>query len=138
MKKVFIDTSVLLSASRSIYGASYLLLALCRKKIIQGYISKTVIFEAKKNSDKVLDEKGKNRLNAHLLRSNFVILDKPTDTSLAFWCKIIRQKDAHVLACAHSAKVDHIVTLDDADFFKKEVRDAIYPVKISRPSDLVR
>lgn len=138
MKKVFIDSSVLLSASRSPHGAAFALISLFRKKKLSGYISQVVRQEIYDNTDKALDQTGKRRLNVHLLSSHLTVTNSPTVESIRKWERVINKKDAHIVASAVAAQVDYIVTLDKNDFSSSLLRKAIEPIKIVQPIELVR
>jgi putative PIN family toxin of toxin-antitoxin system len=138
MKKVFIDSSVLLSASRSAHGAAFALISLFRKKKLSGYISQVVRKEIYNNTDKALDQIGKRRLNIHLLSSHLTVINTPSVESIRKWEKVINKKDAHIIASAVTAQVDYIVTLDKNDFSSPLLRKAIEPIKIVQPIELVR
>ncbi len=138
MKKVFIDSSVLLSASRSTHGAAFALVSLFRKKKLSGYISQVVRKEIYDNTDKALDQIGKRRLNIHLLSSHLTVINTPSVESIRKWEKVINKKDAHIIASAVTAQVDYIVTLDKNDFSSSLLRRAIDPIQIVQPIELVR
>ncbi len=54
MTTIFIDTSVLLSAAQSTIGASAIIVAHCKKRVIKGVISQYVIAAAVKNKVNIL------------------------------------------------------------------------------------
>ncbi len=138
MKKVFIDTSVLLSASMSTHGTAATVMSLCRKRKLLGYISQSVRKEIQRNVDRILDQTGKRRLNAHLLSSHLSFLNSPSEEQTHKWENVINKKDAHIIASSVAAQVDYIVTLDKKDFSSPLLRKAIEPIKILQPIELVR
>lgn len=136
MRTIFIDSSVLFSASKSRTGASTLLMAYCRKGIIQGYVSIYVIAEVKKNISKETDQKVKQRLNSVLNQSKLKIVN-PTQEEIKISSTLIKEKDAPILSAALKSRVDYLITLDRKDFMRPKLRKAVKPMEILTPKDLV-
>ncbi len=133
MKTVFIDSSVLFSACSSLSGASAQILVLCRKKKLQGYISKYVVAECKKNIAKKLDQKAKQRLNMYLLQFDLKTVSEPTEQEIKICEEVIKSKDAPILAAAIKSKAMVLVTLDKKDFMIAKVRNHIQPTLLFTP-----
>jgi predicted nucleic acid-binding protein len=122
MKKVFIDSSVLVAACASFTGASAYILSQTKQKKIKSYISADVIGEAKKNVFLKLDEKGKGRLDEYLNEIDFRIVSSPTPYEIAICEKYIFPKDAPILAAAIKTKCAYLITLDRKHFFQPQAR----------------
>ena len=109
--KVFADTSVLISALNSPFGASCFILTLFKLKQIELIISKTVVEEAKN----VIENKFPDLKNKFV---NFLFLDKPkiikraSKNKVLKIFKIIKTEDAPILADALNSKADFLITLD--------------------------
>jgi len=91
MKKVFIDSSVLVAASASKNGASALILGLCRKERIKGFVSLDVIKEAQKNVNLKLGPLEKERLTYYLKKANLYLLPDPEVESI-YECEAVIKK----------------------------------------------
>lgn len=111
---------------------------LCKKGTIQGYISRYVIFEAKKNATLLLDQKEKKRLNFLLLQCHMVIVDEPSDKDIRRFATVIERKDSPILAVAEFARVDYLLTLNTKDFMGEEVKKSMKPIHIVTPKDFLK
>lgn len=138
MKKVFLDSSVLVAACASKSGASALILGFCRQKKIQALVSLDVVGEARKNVSLKLGNLGLLRLAYYLRWANLVLTPNPTVEEIAVCENYIEAKDAPILASAIKSKVAYVVTLDRKHFFKELVIDFVKPMKIITPGDWVR
>lgn len=134
MITVFIDTSVLLSACLSKTGASAFILGFCRKNKIKGLISKYVLSELKRNTEK-LDQAGKRRLNFYILQSNLHIEEDPTLEEIKACQEVINSKDSSILATARQCKVEYLITHNIKDFLLPKVKNFAKPMTILTPRD---
>ncbi len=121
MKKVFIDTSVLIAACKSKIGASSYVLMLCKKGLIQGYISRYVIYESKKQQ--FLSQIEKKRLNYFLLQCNLHIAPEADESVVHRYSRYIESKDAPILAAATNASIEYLVTFNTKDFMTKKLKE---------------
>jgi predicted nucleic acid-binding protein len=137
MISIFIDSSVLFTACQSKTGASALILDLCRKKKLKGYISKYVIFETKKNISLKLDQKAKQRFNNYILQAKLIIVEDPTNEEVKSAKKIISEKDAVILSGAKKSRVDFLLTFNSRDFFKTQVQKFLKPGRTISPKDFI-
>ena len=128
MYTVFLDTSVLISASLSHKGASFQILELCKGGFINGIISHSVVKEAKDvTRRKILKNVASVDLLIKKSRLKVKKLKDPHLTKRAeSW--ISDKGDVHVLVAASLAKVDYLITLD--------VRDYIWDASVSKKSGL--
>lgn len=138
MKKVFLDSSIIISASASIYGASAYILGLGRIRQIEVYVSPEVLREAKKNIESKLDLDCIKRFLYYSQLAN-LRLEPEADTESIRECqKYIHTKDAPILAAAIISPAEYIITLDRKHFLQKEVEDFVKQKIISSPGDFVR
>lgn len=137
MKKVLLDSSVLFSASQSRSSISAIILALCHRHKLQGFVSPYIIAEIKRNAASKLDQKAKQRLNIYLLQAKLK-LTTPTQEEIAVYAKIIKPKDAHVLAAARKCGANYLITLDTHDFMITKVKKFLEPIKIITPKDFLK
>ncbi|MDP4011204.1 MAG: PIN domain-containing protein [Candidatus Roizmanbacteria bacterium] len=137
MKRIFLDSSVLIAAVGSKSGASARILTYCRKQIIKGYVSKYVITESRRNLEKKFNEKHKQRFHTLILRSNIVVIDDFSVATEKPYREVISSKDSPILAAAHILKVDHLITHNTKDFMKQDVRNRIYPIQVLTPKKFV-
>lgn len=137
MIKVFLDTSVILSACMSKAGGSSYVLMLCRSEKITGFISRYVIYEAKKTSTTLLSGLEKQRLNFLLLQCKLKIADEPLDKNIQKYYPLIEKKDAPIIATAQSSHVDYLITLNTKDFMQKKLKSKVSPLEIVTPKDFI-
>lgn len=138
MKKIFIDTSVLYSACESRTGASAKILQLSRQDKIQGYISKYVIDEIKRNVSMKLNQIGKQRLNFYMLQTHLSIAESLTNEEIIKCEKVINEKDAPILAAALKSKVNFLITLNTNDFMQQRIKKFAKTLKIMTPRDFIK
>jgi putative PIN family toxin of toxin-antitoxin system len=138
MKKIFIDSSVLVAASASKNGASAFILGLCRKEKIKGLVSSDVIKEAQKNVNLKLGHLEKERLTFYLKKSNLYLLPDPEVESIYECEAVIEKKDAPVLAAALNSQADFLITLDRKHFLNQKVANFIKPMEILTPGDFIK
>lgn len=137
MRRIFLDSSVLIAATGSKSGASALILSYCRKEIIEGYICKYVFIESKRNVQNKFNEQQKQRFNALILKSNLTVIEDPKEEIEMQYVDTISAKDALVLAAAHILHVDYLITHNTKDFMKSRVQKKVYPTQIVTPKKYV-
>lgn len=137
MKKIFLDSSVLVAASASTRGASALILGLSRQKKIQTYISPDVIGEARRNINIKLGSLGRKRLIYYLKYANLVFTPTPSVEDIAICEKFINEKDAPILAAAIKSPASYLITLDKKHFLQTKVIKYVKPLIITTPGDFV-
>lgn len=138
MRKIFIDTSVILAASKSKSGGSSYVLMLCRKGVIKGHVSRYVVYEAKTKSTTLLTQKEKMRLNFLVLQCNLEIVNEPSEKEIQKYTQFIEKKDAPILAAAKSVGAHYLLTLNTKDFMKERVRKCMRPIQIATPKELLQ
>src|SRR4030042_6045286 len=117
MKSVFIDSSVLFTASNSPTGGSAKLFTLKSIKLV---VSPLVLTETERNIRKKLHSYELERFFKLVARTH--ILDQKPDVDLVRQAKrVIIEKDAVILAEARLSKSDFLVTLDKKDFLNEKV-----------------
>lgn len=112
IKRVFLDSSVLIAASASSQGGSYYIVHLGIKKKIRIILTHLIIQEVIKNIQNKLSPKELLNFYKFLLKLNNPIKDNPTFKEVDYFCRYTNEKDAHVLAGAHKHQVDFLITLD--------------------------
>lgn len=138
MKHVFLDTSVLLAFSRSTTGGSAYILACCQKGILQGYISKKVVFEAKKNAEEKMGAEAVKAIN-YIFDQRFLIVipDGEGEALKQAEAAFDNKKDAPIIAGAKiNPLVTYVISLDHG-FFKPEVIAYVNPKEVLRPGDFI-
>lgn len=132
MKTVFVDSSVLFTATNSPTGGSSKLFTISGIKPV---VSAWVLTETERNVRAKLH-------NYHLERffnlvSKTQILDQQPNSDLVNKAKkVIAQKDAIILAEAKLSKVDFLVTLDRKDFLNEKVAKFAKPTRVLTPKML--
>jgi predicted nucleic acid-binding protein len=115
MLSVFADSSVLIAGAGSKSGASRAVLVTAEIGLFKLILSRQVLDECERNLRKKLP-RGLPIL-AELLASidPEIVPDPPAEES-AYWEALIAPKDAPILAAAHLASADRLLTLDRQDF----------------------
>ncbi len=137
MKKVFLDSSVLVSASASKTGASAYILGLSIKTKLTTYVSYDVIGEARKNTKLKLGVSGIKRLSFFLKNANIILAPHPSITEILKCEEVINPKDAPILAAFIESPANHLITLDKKDFINSKVFNFAKPKKILLPGEFV-
>lgn len=130
--KIFLDTSVLLSASGSAKGASRYILENAKsnkwKLVSSGYCKSETIRNLSKLGD---DAEG---FFGSILRKQ---ISWESDTLASDRILIFQKnKDKPVLITALASEADYLLTLDRADFHKK-VGSEVYSLKIRTPGEFL-
>lgn len=120
--KVFLDTSILITALLSSRGGSFYILTQFRDRFyfqINNYVLEEVMEVLKKKF--LSREELKSNLFLLLGLAKVKVLSNPTKSSLGSLDKIINQKDAPIL-CSALQDSDYLLTLDK-DFLNKKIQD---------------
>lgn len=137
LMKVFIDSSVLLSAACSKTGASAAIVGYCKKKYIEGCVSSYVLEEIQRNAIKKLNETEKIRLHRLLIAARLKLVSDPSEAFLQKARLLVPQKDAPVLAAAVSSLCTYLITLDVKHFKAQTVANSNLPLKIVTPREML-
>lgn len=133
MKTVFVDSSVLFTATNSPTGGSAKLFTLKEIKLI---VSPWVLTETERNVRAKLHDYHLDRF-FHLVRQT-EIFKKQLDSKLIQKAqKVIAKKDAVILAEAKSSESDFLVTLDRKDFLNEKVAKFLKPAIALTPKELI-
>ncbi len=135
--KVFIDSSVLLSAACSKTGASAAVFGYCKKKVIEGCVSSYVLGEIQRNAIRKLKEMEKIRLHRLLVVSGLKLVTDPADAFSRKARTLVPEKDVPVLAAALSSLCNYLVTLDVKHFKAPHVVNSVLPLKTVTPRELL-
>lgn len=112
--RVFIDSSVLFSATKSSLGGSFRLLDECARGTCIPVISKRVVSEVRLRLTEKYPELMPLLYN-RLAHTDFQIVE-PTGKDIVRCQTIINPDDAVILAGAIAARADYLATLDRAHF----------------------
>jgi predicted nucleic acid-binding protein len=115
MRRIFIDSSVIIAGSASSTGASRAVLLLAEIGLFQAVVSEQVLAECQRNLTKKLPS-AMPAYSELLLRLNLEVLANPSSQEYDQWQTIIEAKDAPILAAALLAKVDRLLSLNTKDF----------------------
>lgn len=136
MTRIFIDSSVLFSATYSPRGHSRdLILKAVRGEIVL-VISKLVLAETALN----LEKEVKDKLYLLGFIEEFVSFEfvQPTKRQVLVASKLVEPKDAAIVAAAKKAKVDFLVTLDKKHLLGKSVIAKFIEADIVTPHEVVK
>lgn len=137
MKKVFLDSSVIVAACASKTGASALILGYSRLEKIITLVSKEVIEEARKNANLKIGETGKKRLSHYIKFANMRLVASPSTEEIVHCEQFINEKDAPILAAALHSQAGFIVSLDRKHFLQSSAIKKSKPKLILTPGDFV-
>lgn len=133
MKTVFLDSSVLFSASASPTGGSSKLFTL---KNIRLTTSRLVLAETERNVREKLRSYHLERF--FMLAGRLIILTQlPNNIIIKKAKDIIIEKDAVILAEAKQAQTNFLVTLDKKHFLTTSVSKFLKPQKVLTPKMLI-
>lgn len=138
MKKVFIDSSVLIAACGSEFGASALVLQYAKEGRIKLFLSIEVIMEAKKN---VLLKMGKinvQRLAFFLTTVPYTIARPLKKRDIQKCSQWINAKDVPVLTAAMKTQSDFLLTLDKKHFLQPTVINFAKNLRIVIPGEFIK
>jgi predicted nucleic acid-binding protein len=115
MLSVFVDTSVLIAGAGSKSGASRTVLVMAEIGLFRSVLSHQVLEECERNLRIKLPRA--LPILAELLAGidPEIVPDPPIEES-SYWEAVIAPKDAPILAAAHLAGADRLLTLDRQDF----------------------
>lgn len=115
MRRIFLDSSVLIAACGSNRGASHAVIVMAEIGLFKIVISEQVLVECDRNITKKL-------IKSLPIFRNILTATKPEIVAdllpqeIEKWRSIIEPKDAPILAAAISAEVDRILSLNTKDF----------------------
>lgn len=133
--QLFLDASVLIAAAASPTGGSALVIELCKARKATPLVSRLVLIEAERNIRRKFEESVLVRYYNTLAELDPLVLPIPGQQEIEEAQKVIRPKDAHVLAAARSGEASHLITLDRKHFLTDEVRQAIRPILACTPGE---
>lgn len=126
---VFLDSSVLFSATSSVTGGSAKALTI---KKIDLFVSRLVLAEVERNVRLKLESHHLDRF--FRLASQTVILDQlPTKEQISKAKEVIMKKDAPILASAKLSQANFLLTLDKKHFLTEKVIQYLKPTKVLTP-----
>ena len=100
--------------------------------------SRLVLLEAERNIRAKLEPEGLLQFYQDLAGLDVDIVAAPAAGEIAAQARIIRAKDAHVVASAVKGAVHVLLTLDRRHFFVPSVLEAGLPFEIMTPGDFLR
>jgi putative PIN family toxin of toxin-antitoxin system len=138
LKKVLVDSSVIISALISNKGASHYCLISAKDKGYQLVISEFILKELLD----VIERKFPNlllRLFEILILGEILIVKNPSKKELKLFKNLIEEKDVPILASAIKEEADFLLTLDK-EFLKQKVVNIAsqYGLTILTPKDLIK
>lgn len=115
MRRIFVDTNVLIAGADSTSGASNAILRLAEVGLLQLVVSRQVLDEAERNLRQKLPRALPN-FTAQMARLSLEILPDPTPDEVQPWTAVIHPSDAPILCAAVKAGVDRFLTLNTRHF----------------------
>jgi predicted nucleic acid-binding protein len=115
MRRIFLDSSVVIAGAFSRTGASRVVLTMAEVGLFQIIISRQVVDECERNLRNKLP-KGLPVFAELLTNINLVIVNDPSPAESEPWLAYIEAKDAPVIVAAVQTKVDRLLTLNSRDF----------------------
>lgn len=115
MRRIFLDSSVVIAACGSQSGASHAVIVMAEIGLFKVLISEQVIEESERNITKKLPTT-LPILKQIFSTINLEIVPNPAIVDIIELTKIIESKDAPILAAALSAQADRLLSLNTKDF----------------------
>ncbi len=130
--EVFFDSDALIAGSASPKGASFVLLQLSELSLIQGFTSKKVIEECRKNLQKKLPEAlpAFEQIISYALK----VVANPSNKETAQYNNMAHEKDLPILVAALKIKARFLVTFNSKDFYPKPELG----IEVIEPGDLLK
>ncbi len=135
MRRIFLDSSVIIAACGSRSGASHAVIVMAEIGLFKVLISEQVIEECDRNITKKLP-KALPILKQILSVINPEILPNPAIADAAKWETIIESKDAPILAAALLAQSDRLLNLNTKDFTSNVAKQS--GLKLQTPSEFIQ
>lgn len=136
--RLFLDASVWIAAAGSTTGGSALILDLCHRRKSIAVCSRLVLLEAERNIERKLDREALLRFYEKIASLEIDLVDPPSRQEIIAVEPIIGPKDAHVLAAAHKANIQFLLTLDRKHFLIPKVLHSGLSFQIATPGDFVK
>lgn len=115
MRRIFVDTNVLIAGADSTSGASNAVLRLAEVGLFRLVVSRQVLDEAERNLRQKLPRTLPN-FAAQMARLSLEILPDPAPDDVRPWTAVIHPSDAPILCVAVKAGVDRFLTLNTRHF----------------------
>lgn len=137
VKRVFLDSNVIISGLLSAKGAVRIILDLFCLHLpnLQGLTGDYNMMEIERNLARELPA-ALPVFKEYLLRLNLEIIPLPAYETLLPWFGVTADKDVPVIVSAISGKADFLVTGDKGDFGALMQRDDL-PLRVLTPADFV-
>lgn len=137
LPKLFLDSSVVVTAVLSSSGGSFRLFREAKKQKIKLSISSIVLLEVVK----VLQRKYPAALALFyklITDTPIEIISDPSQRLVARVMKLIHPDDAPILASALKSQAKFLITLDKKDFFTQTIEQTKLPIKICTPKEFLQ
>lgn len=135
MRKIFVDSSVVIADSISRTGASRSVLRMTEIGLFQLVISRQVLAECERNLQKKFSD-ALPFLSQVLTYTSTLIIDNPLQTDSARWLPYIESKDAPILEAAVQSTADRLLTLNTKHFTPLVAQAS--GLRIQTPGELVQ
>ena len=135
---LFLDASVMVSASHSPSGGSSLIIEVCQGGMFRAVLSSKVILEARVNIAEKFGETELLRFYQQLAGLEPEIVPPSSSERLAQCTTIVGEKDAHVLAAALDCGADYLLTLDRRHLITTVVLNAGLPLRVITPGEFLK
>jgi predicted nucleic acid-binding protein len=135
VRKIFLDSSVIIAACGSRNGASHAIIVMAEIGLFKVLISEQVIEECDRNITKKLPT-ALPILKQILSSINPEILPNPAIADVVKWETTIEPKDTPILAAALLAQSDRLLSLNTKDFTPNVAQES--GLKIQTPSEFIQ
>ncbi len=132
---LFFDASCLIAAAGSPSGGSSFLLSVCGRDLLTGSASQPVLIEAERNTVNKLGAEALERYYQLLRVTRLQIVAVPPREARERDEWRINEKDHHVVAAAHAADVQFLITLDRG--LTREVNSIGLPFRALTPAEFI-
>ncbi len=135
MRRIFLDSSVLIAACGSRSGASHAIILMAEIGLFKVLISQQVIEECERNITKKLPA-ALPIFQQILSVINPEIVANPAPSDIMRWASVIELKDAPILAAAISAQCDRLLSLNTKDFTPNVAKQS--NLTLQTPSEFIQ
>lgn len=136
ISKIFLDTSVILTAYGSPEGGSALIIkhqgkryrCLTSEDIVTGVLSKAAKF-------KTTEEK----LKKWIVEKNILVTTSPDEAEKSMFAEVVKDsKDRHVLASTQKIRADILLSYDRKHILTPEIKKLLKPILVMTPKEFLQ
>jgi predicted nucleic acid-binding protein len=138
--RVFLDSTVLITAAIFENGSSRLFLEVCKSAMVSILVTRLVRQEVEENIQRLPFSQGLEQYQQMIqdLETDIVPLPLPRLQAMDASDDVFGAKDAHIIAGAEAGRSTHLVTLDREHFLQDKHKRALFPIVACTPYEFMQ